>query len=305
MAALDLWATSEISSVMLDLTIRDIQMQYVTEVHPKAMATVTAAQQRAAQVGDDYIGAEARRLGLAPGPHFVSSSLAGVASDGRELESLLIQPLIEMLVKEAGGASFPEALSTGRDSMSNIVKTQIHDAARVAEGTKIAADKQWKGYVRMIEPSACSRCILLAGRRYRWNAGFLRHPRCRCVHIPTSVEAPSVQAASPRELFDAMSRSEQDRAFTKAGAEAIRLGADVSRVVNARAGMRVTQLPSGRLVKEAINYRGQTGLYTTRSGTGTPRKRGEIRLMPESILAYANGNRDEAIRLLRLHGYIT
>jgi hypothetical protein len=301
-AALDLWASSEITALMLDLTITDLQIQYVSDVLPAAWATLTTAQRRAAGIGADYVDAVGDAEDIPPGPRLSTTALSGVASDGRDLESLLFQPLIKMLVEEAAGSPFPDVLATGRNSMNLITTTQIHDAARVAEGTKIAANKRWKGYVRMVEPSACSRCIILAGRTYSWNTGFLRHPRCRCTHIPSSIARPD--SASPRELFDQMSRSEQDRAFTAEGAEAIRLGADPARVVNARAGMNTTQTASGRQVKQAIDYRGQKGIYITRAGTGIKRQRGEVRLMPESILRFAAGNRDEAIRLLRLHGYI-
>ena len=41
----------------------------------------------------------------------------------------------------------------------------------------------------------------------------------------------------------------------------------------------------------------------TTEGTGR-RQRKPVRLMPESIYEIANGDRTEAIRLLRFHGYI-
>jgi hypothetical protein len=88
---------------------------------------------------------------------------------------------------------------------------------------------------------------------------------------------------NPRVYFDGLSRAEQDKAFTIAGAEAIRAGADIGKVVNARRGMRTAT--DGRL-------------YTTEAAGRRPR------LMPEQILIEANGNRDEAIRLLRLHGFV-
>ena len=84
-----------------------------------------------------------------------------------------------------------------------------------------------------------------------------------------------------------MDEAEQDRVFGKAGAQAIRDGADIARVVNARRGMYTAG--GLRLTREA----------TTRRGIGRP-----VRLMPEEIYRQANGNRGEALRLLRLHGYI-
>lgn len=101
-----------------------------------------------------------------------------------------------------------------------------------------------------------------------------------------------------------MDEAEQDRVFGKAGAQAIRDGADIARVVNARRGMTTAADPSGRrrLVRD------ERGLFTTTEAT-TRRGRlpGQVagaRLMPESIYEIAKGDRDEAIRLLRAHGYI-
>jgi hypothetical protein len=80
-----------------------------------------------------------------------------------------------------------------------------------------------------------------------------------------------------------MSREEQERVFGMAGAEAIRAGADISKVVNARRGI----------------YTADGGLYTRESQVGS-----RVRLMPEQILRDAR-DRDDAIRLLRLHGYLS
>jgi hypothetical protein len=127
--------------------------------------------------------------------------------------------------------------------------------------------------------------------------------------------------------------------FTKAGAEAIRLGADIGQVVNARrgafglstAGARVTaaearMLRGGRDVGrlETRNVFGRD-LYVTTEATTTRGAAGvrlgaredrvktkgarytsarAPRLMPESILKIAGNDRDEALRLLKRFGYI-
>ena len=96
------------------------------------------------------------------------------------------------------------------------------------------------------------------------------------------------------EAFDAMTAAERAKAFTRAGAEAISLGADIGRVVNARSGMGTAQV-FGRDVKT-------TGALRRRYGRG-PRG-DEVRLMPESIAQIAT-DRDGHLRLLRLYGYIT
>jgi hypothetical protein len=77
--------------------------------------------------------------------------------------------------------------------------------------------------------------------------------------------------------------------FGKAGAEAIRAGADITQVVNARQGM------------QTATVFGRSALVTT---TARRRSSARVRLMPEQILLEAKGSRDEAIRLLKLHGYL-
>jgi hypothetical protein len=42
------------------------------------------------------------------------------------------------------------------------------------------------GFVRRVNPPCCGRCAILAGRWYRYDSGFRRHPRCDCTLEPTS-----------------------------------------------------------------------------------------------------------------------
>src|SRR5699024_3123647 len=111
---------------------------------------------------------------------------------------------------------------------------------------------QVTGYVRMINPPSCDRCAILAGKRYLWNEGFLRHPNCDCIHIPASENVAGDFRTDPYEYFKSLSESEQDRIFGKANAEAIRDGADIFQVTNTRMrGMSVV----GR--EDLIEYGGQ------------------------------------------------
>lgn len=158
------------------------------------------------------------------------------------------------------------------------------------------------------------------------------------MHVPGAEDTADDVRTNPRAWFDSLSRAEQDKQFTIAGAEAIRLGADISQVVNSRrgafgltpAGARITaeearMLRGGRDVGrlQTRDVYGQQ-VFTTTEGTTTrgvagvrlgARERGRKdggryrraqvpRLMPESILAAAGDDRDEAIRLLRRFGYI-
>lgn len=254
----------------------------------EALTVLTSAQGIAAAgagvYADDALaaqGADVAALGRVNPARF-----AGVASDGQDLASLLRLPLIRSLTAIKAGNAMDWSMASGLVDLDMIVRTQIADAGRVADGVATAV-RPHVGYVRMVAPGACARCIVLAGRTYRWNAGFLRHPRCLCRHIPAKEDMAGDLRTDPRAAFDAMSRAEQDKTFTAAGAQAIREGADISRVVNARRDMYTA---GGRaLTREA----------TTRRGINRP-----VRLMPEQIYLEAGDDRDEAIRLLKLHGFI-
>jgi hypothetical protein len=110
--------------------------------------------------------------------------------------------------------------------------------------------------------------------------------RCDCIHVPAAEDSADDIRTDPRGYFDSLNRAEQDKAFTVAGAEAIRAGADIGQVVNARRGMQTATI-GGRDV-----------LVTTEAAGRRPR------LMPEAIISASGGDREQALRLLRLHGYI-
>lgn len=250
---------------------------------PRLLLVLTGGQHAAAATADRYVAEALVEQGINPATEgrVASSALAGIASDGRSLESLLAQPGIAAKVALSGGATLERAMAAGGGLAELIAHTQVADAGRVADQVALTTRRHVSGYVRMVSGGACSRCIILAGKHYRWNAGFARHPHCTCVNIPAAESAVDLRT-DPKRAFAAMSSAEQDKTFGKAGAQAIRDGADMSRVVNARRGMQTAA--DGRL-------------YTTEAAGRRPR------LMPEQILRDAK-DRDDAIRLLRLHGYV-
>lgn len=120
-------------------------------------------------------------------------------------------------------------------------------------------------------------------------------------------------AFDPQAYFSGLSRPEQDRVFTAAGARAIREGASMSSVVNARRDMYTADAYGRRVIatregttRRGVFYRSERAAAIARrrvpaSGRGfqlrTPR------LLPEEIYRLA-GSRDEAIVMLRRFGYI-
>jgi hypothetical protein len=240
------------------------------------------------------------------------AGFAGVASDGRSLATLLEQPALRALGAIAAGSPTPRAMAAGLLELDMITRTQVADAGRTADGVAITARPEVAGYTRVLVGKSCSRCVILAGRWYRWNTGFKRHPRCDCRHVPTMEDMSGDVRTGPRAYFDSLSADEQDKTFGKAGAQAVRDGAELSQVVNARRGMQTASV-FGRdvlLTTEGTTTRGLAGqrLGARRSGVkrdgGRYRSAVRVRLMPEQIYAEANGDRTEAIRLLKLHGYL-
>lgn len=69
---------------------------------------------------------------------------------------------------------------------------------------------------------------MLAGRVYRWNDGFDRHPNCDCLHIPTTVAHAGSYLADPRQLADRGLIHD----LTRAQRQRLDDGADLARVLN-------------------------------------------------------------------------
>jgi hypothetical protein len=259
-------------------------------IQARASALLAAAQSEAARGADGYVAAALVLQGATTDPAGLVSAraFAGHAADGRALSGLLGYPAFEVEAFVDKGMTPEQASAIGARHLDRIVATEVSDAARVATGVAVVGDRAARGYVRMLTPPSCSRCVVLAGRWYAVNAGFLRHPQCDCVHIPAAEHLPEA-STDPRQYFDSLTEAQRDAAFTKAGAQAIRDGADIPRVVNARRKGAVYVAGGWTYTREA----------TTRRGAGR-----RVRLMPESIYREAGGNRDEAIRLLKLHGFL-
>jgi hypothetical protein len=250
---------------------------------PQAVVALATSQATAAASAGLYVADVGEEYGLdgASVGRIMPGAFAGIASDGRDLVSLLYEPAIVSLRQIGQGASAARGLASGRFTLDMISRTQVADAGRVADGVAIATRPQLRGYVRMVVGKTCSRCLILAGRVYRWNEGFQRHPRCDCRHVPVADDVPDDVRTDPKAYFHSLDTAEQDELLGKAGAEAVRDGADMAKVVNARRGM----------------YTADGRQFTTEAAGARPR------IMPEQLFRDAE-DRDDAIRLLRLHGYI-
>lgn len=306
---------------------RDLTGSWLRTVGPAMLRLLTAGQLLAATPAQRYVEAMVLADGLANlyetgAARVAPRALAGVAADGRPLESLLAQPLIRTKTLLAGGMSVQEALVVGQMQLRRIIASEVADAGRAGFGVATVANKTVTGYVRMVRAGACSRCVILAGRWYRYDADFDRHRRCQCYGVPASEARPG-RRTNPLSFFHSLSHAEQNRRFGVGGAAAIRDGANIYRVVNASRsvqrvdayGRRVAATLEGttrrgefyqRMLREAEERTGQR-FARVRADAGrlptfhlrTPR------LMPSEIYRLAGTDRAEAIRLLRRFAYLT
>ncbi len=294
--AIDAWRTIEPEAVVPSWGSR----------LPAVLASVISAQIAAASLAQPYVATAASGETVARGS-VVASAFGGVASDGRALASLLFQPAIAVLVALAAGAPPRRALASGLASLDMIVRTQVADANRLATSVAMTVEPEIIGYERQVHLPACGRCIVLAGRVYRWSQGFARHPRCDCTMAPvTRAQHRETNLDNhPRALFDQMTPDQQSNAFTVAGAQAIRDGADIGQVVNARSGMSTASVPlgQGKTQEVQVTTSGATRRGAAGKRLGAPSGGTAFRLTPEAIYKIAP-DRDAAIRLLRQHGYI-
>lgn len=260
------------------------------------LVTLTASMQRAAVT--DAIAYVPRVLdeqgiGSEPAGRTAIAPFVGVASDGRPLESLLYEPVIRTKQLIGQSATADRAMHGGIATLERIIATQIADAARAAVSVGIASRPRI-GWVRMLSTPSCSRCAVLAGRFYRWNEGFDRHPRCDCRHIPVTENVAGDLTTDPRKAIEAGQVSGLSKADTKAILEA---GADPAQVINAtRKGAAVTTAGGLKATTSGTTRRGLAGKRLRASGES-------VRLRPEAIYETA-ASREEAIGLLRRHGYL-
>lgn len=272
------------------------------KIAPKIYVLLSSLMELVAADAGGYIRHALAEQGVDyDGPSLNPIAFAGVASDGRDLETLLAGALVKLREAQRAGQSDRAAKDRGRNFLELVVNTQVSDAARAAESVAIAAGSGTKagrvvqiGWVRMLTPPSCSRCVILAGKFYKWNSGFQRHPNCDCRHIPTTLAGSNEMLTNPYVYFNALTQDEQDYYFGKANAQAIRDGADINAVVNAQR-LAMVVADGGRKYRVDPNQRERKG---------TIKIAGQV-LKPTVWQIYrdAAGDREKAKDLLFRYGY--
>jgi len=298
---------------------------------------VQVGQLRAAEGATRTAARFASEYGLGgSGDAVVPQSFVGIDGSGRELGTLLYGAVTTAKTAVGAGLGTTRALETGAAYLAAMIKTAMADLGRSSDLTA-ATSRRFAEYVRLVSPGACSRCAILAGKS-SYKVAFKRHPACKCTAapVPDGESAPTGFHATPDAYFASLSPAEQDRVFTKAGAEAIRAGADPVSVASARRGAtgiswstRGTTVPNSRrrlertrigtkpdgspilgyVTNEGNTVRGAFGKQQVAAGTGTVKvgtrystvKR--TRLMPETIVGLTDDIETRRV-LLRDAGYL-
>mgnify|MGYP003397248831 FL=1 len=202
------------------------------------------------------------------------------APSGAAVVDVLEAPVIRTKTLIGQGMPAALALEQAGSYLAGIVLTMLADTRRSVYGADIISRPRVGGYVRMLQAPSCSRCVILAGKFFRWNAGFQRHPRCDCQHLPATGRASAESQgliSDPYEYFNSLSKEQQEKVFGKSESRAIRDGADIFRVENVRLRGLGT-----------ANGRGMTRWYST---------------MTVDDIYRTAGTRTNALRMLEQQGY--
>lgn len=277
-------------------------------IGPRITLLTASAQLGAARAAAAYVPLTLAELGQAVDPlaQIDPRGFAGSASDGRPLDSLLQEAVIatkvakQTVTSEGQGmtvtyskVSDQAALAVGGRWLDTAIHTTVADASRSAAGVAITA-RPGIGWIRMVNSPSCSRCAVLAGKFFTWEATFKRHPGCDCSAVATGKTGAAGLTDSPQP--------DQITDLTRGDRKALSEGADMNRVLNAKRGLQ-----GGMTTAEGISRQGVFGGYVrsadgsvTRRARGTPNPQ---RLTPNGIYRLAS-DRTEALKLLRQFGYL-
>lgn len=149
------------------------------DVGARLLVVTTAAQIASARGSAAYVGEALEETGQPnqPSAQVNPRAFAGAAADGRPLNGLLFGAVTEAKAGAAAGLAAPLALQRAGRWLDMVTQTVVADAGRQAAGVGIAV-RPGTGWVRMVNPPCCGRCAVLAGKWFRYNQGFQRHPRC-------------------------------------------------------------------------------------------------------------------------------
>jgi len=158
----------------------------------------------------------------------------GTAGNGLPTESLAYGAVIRAKTAVGNGMTTKEALAQGGQFMALSLGTMLSDTRRGMEGFETYS-RPVAGFIRQLSPPSCPRCVILAGKWYRKNAGFDRHPGCDCIGIPAAENVAGDMLTDTNEYLNSLDDDGLTYALgSKKNAEAFRdYGADPFQIANA------------------------------------------------------------------------
>jgi hypothetical protein len=203
-------------------------------IRPQLLDVVQAGRAAAVAVAAPYTASVLKETGQADDA-VGSLNLAAftrTAPDGRDIGTLYDQSVIKAKTAVASGMTTEAALALAGRWMTMATLTTLADTRRMVYQADMIQRPTLTGFTRMLNPPSCNRCIILAGKWFRWNEGFQRHPSCDCIHVPASENVAGDIRTDPYAMFKSMSPDEQERVFGRSEARAIREGADIYKATN-------------------------------------------------------------------------
>lgn len=297
---------------------------------PQLIAIANASQLEVSRLAQAYIPEVLAATGQSradrPSWDISERAFVGTAGDGRPTESLIYGALTHTKDAIGSGATYAEALDKGGKYLSMALGTLLSDTSRGMESFETAS-RPVGGWVRMLTPPSCGRCVILAGKFFTRNRGFERHPGCDCRHIPASEAIAGDMTVDTTAYLDSLDDAGLAKALgSQANATAYREhGADSRQLVNAYRAPGGRRGPKGLSGIKTAQVYGKNVKYTLEGTTvrgdanhqmrrvrqlsemakdgGRYRRVTAPRLMPESIMQIAT-SKAHAERLLRDHGWL-
>jgi len=214
-----------------------------SQVAPGLVTVSTAAQLAAARQAVAYVPAVLAETGQpdAPDARVRPEAFSGTASDGRSLPGLLRGAVViskratmpHTYVDDEGrlhtvrGKDGGDALKDGQRWLEQALHSVVADAARDATQAEVISRPRMQ-WVRVVNPPCCSRCAVLAGALYNWNASFDRHVNCDCMALPVTVANADNHLTKPDQLVERGLITD----LTKGQRDRLAGGADLSKVLN-------------------------------------------------------------------------
>ena len=270
------------------------------QIAPQLIDVMNTAQLRISQNAQAYIpeilDATGQSAANKPRLTIPESTFVGTAGNGLATESLAYGAVTRAKTAVGKGATAPQALAQGGQFMALSMGTMLSDTRRGMEGFETYS-RPVSGFVRQLTPPSCGRCVVLAGKWYRKNAGFARHNGCDCISIPASENVGGDITTDPQEYLSSLDEKGLSKALgSQANAKAYsEYGADPFQIVNShRAGIgkaqqygRNIKYTTEGMTKRGLAYKQMRNVRALSRGPTayeTGRRVNARRLMPESIL---------------------